>query len=716
VDETEIDLRAILGVLRRRARLIAATFVVVVGAAALVALALTPKFTASALVQYDPAARSMIDPGSQTAAGADSARVDGEVEIIRSDAVLLDAIESADLIRHEEFGVSIDLIDRVLAQFGIAEPEVLSGDAALTDVLGNVRDALSVSRRGLTYLINVGVTAQSPESAANLANAVARSYVDVNVRNKIDSALAARDVLRSRLETTSSSIVQAEQAFDAFIGDNLDTITRETGRQDIAALQAELDRLVDQRRENSSISAAVSGDIESGDWLSVASRLQDEAVAELARQREDISRRLSAASSGSDAAIDLQAELEQLDTELRARTEDELSDLRQTVSDQQAAAGEVRDDLRSAVVSSDLPADLLTRIYGIQQNAEVARSQYQSLLTRLRDLEAQAQTQLADSRIVSPALAPTDPSFPNTRLILALAGISALGLGVGLAFLYENYVGGFVSEEQVENVVTMPVVSVVPKADTPRLANQVDSAAQLMVEKPLSAFAESIRRLRAALDQTLDLRPHGAPGKTETDAHGKAIMVTSAVPGEGKSTVAVSLGRAYAQSGLKVVMIDCDLRKPSLHRYMEQTLNAGLAEYLSGSNEDADALARIMVKDKHTPLYAIVGSQHSQSPTDQLASGQPLSRLICACREHFDVVILDTPPLVPVVDGLYMSRLVDAIVIVIRWATTSQPEVRNAVRSISQSAGEETPVLGVLNQEQSSQRQYDYKYGGYYSG
>ena len=201
MDETEIDLRAILGLLRRRLRLILATIVLVVGAAALITVSLTPKYTASVLVLFDPSSRTLVDPQMQAvSASSESARVDSEVEIIKSDAVLLDTIRRENLVSDGEFGVSLGLVDRLLMQFNIAKPKLPTGETALTNVLKKLRNALSVSRRGLTYLINVSMTAELPDTAAKLANAVAQSYVDTQVQNKIDAALAARNVLQKRLD------------------------------------------------------------------------------------------------------------------------------------------------------------------------------------------------------------------------------------------------------------------------------------------------------------------------------------------------------------------------------------------------------------------------------------------------------------------------------------------------------------------------------------
>lgn len=345
-----------------------------------------------------------------------------------------------------------------------------------------------------------------------------------------------------------------------------------------------------------------------------------------------------------------------------------------------------------------------TQSYDLQQSARLARSQYQTLRARAGDLDVQAALQIADSRIVSPALPPTNAAFPNIRTILLLAGIAGLGLGVSSAFLYENYVGGFTSERQVEDILRARLVSSVPKQKETKLA--VQSPADVVVGAPLSSFSEAIRRIRAGIDQRVS--PQSG------DAEARVLLVASTAPGEGKTTIALCLARSYALAGKKTLLIDGDLRTPSVHRALGVQPDHGLFELLSSGNAHVNVQS-VIREDPLTKATALLGARRSAVPTDQLVSDVGFERLIKAARSSFDVVIIDSPPLGPVIDGLYIAQLADAVIFVVKWGSTAQQDVRKAVALLRGSLKQDLPILTVLNEEAVTRRSDHYRYSHYFT-
>lgn len=710
MEESEIDIRGILGLLRRRLVLILATTVVVVGAAATVAFTLTPLYSASALVLVDPSRKNILDDTAAAAgsSSADSARIDGEVELARSDNILLKVIQREQLVTDDEFGVSIGLTARLLSFLGVPVPELPTGDAALNQVLAKLRNAVSVQRRGLTYLISLQVRSEDREKAADLANALAEVYIEDQLSSKVSSALASLTVIQSRLEQARSAIVTSETTYDRFISDNIEAISRDSGRSDLATMQGRIAAIEQARQQSASLANTVQMAIAESDFNAIVTNLESDALSALETQRQQLQQDLSSPSA-SVSEVDLREELARIEQSMIEVANSEVSALQDELQEAQDQTAALRQTLRSEVIGSALSADTLTQIFQLQQNAELARRQYQTLLSRAQDLEAQADLQLADSRVVSTALAPNAASFPNTRLIIILAGLVGLGLGVALAFLYENLIGGFTSDEQLATVLRRPVAATIPrqtgKAET-------ESRADLIVTSPLSIFSESIRRARVAFDQAMQQSRQGESPRTS----GKVLMVTSSNPNEGKTTLALAIARSAAMSGQSVLLIDCDLRKPSVHRHLGIEPDTGLQELLQSEEPDyVNALPKIIVRDPLSNASVIVGSRRSSVPTDQLLANATFQRLLNAARRSFDYVVLDTPPVGPVVDALYICQQSDAIAFVVKWASTAQNDVKKNIAALEGAAGGQVPVLVALSQQEQSRSEYYKKYSGYYS-
>jgi len=593
MDDTDMDLRRVLALLQRQSRLIVITVIAVVTLAGIVAFALPPSYSSTALVLVDSSRKNLLDPNLQmSVSSSDSARIDSEVEILRSDTTLLTAIEAEGLAGDATLAASPSLRERVLGFFGMEQAAAPSPDAARNLALERLRSTVTIQRRGLTYLIAIQARSTDPVEAARLANALASSYIEDQIAAKITSTLASRDILQARVAQARDATVSAEGALAAFTRANV--------------------AVPDQ--------------------------------------------------------IDLAASA----------------------------------PIQAALLAGKLPADVRTQIYELQQGVDLARRQYQALLSRAQDLETQADLQVADSRLVSAALAPQSPSSPNRPLIIGIALLLGLGLGVVLAILYENYIGGFTSEAQMASVLRTRVATAVPRqkerADKESLAN-------VMVAEPLSVFAESVRRLRATLEQTIRQNAGTVEG-------GKVVMISSTAPDEGKSTLALALTRSYALSGRRVLLIDCDLRKPSLHRHLNIEPSHGLMDYLDGG---ADDFAAIISSDTLTNATIVVGARLSDLPTDQLLTSAAFARLIAAARRTFEVVVIDTPPVGPVVDGLYVAPFSDAIVFVTRWASTSQIDAKQALASLMQVKSPHAELIAVINQQDQPRSAYRRKYKGYYA-
>jgi succinoglycan biosynthesis transport protein ExoP len=700
----EIDLRQIVGLLRRQLRVILAVFLAVLGLAALFVFTTTPIYTATTLVMVDPSGKNLLDPeNSMDGSSSVNARIDGEVLLAASDNVLLSVIDSQGLIEDAEFRPELGFSARILSVLRLREPALPTPEEALRQTLAKLASMVSVQRRGLTFLIAINARSRDPEKAARLANAIAQAYIGAQLNSKVQSTLDARNVLLQQVSAARQAVVASEGSFDRYVETNLGSIVEQTGSTELARVQSQIADLSALRQRTSQNVDDIQAAIDNQNFSSLAERLGDEAIRQLERDRQDILGQISG-DADTPLEVDLRTQLAEIEQNMAELAQGEVDSLQSQLVAAQSDEAATRQTLRSAILNSGLSADALTEIYDLQQQSELARRQYELLLTRSQQLEAEATLQLADSRVVSEALRPAAPSWPNTQLLLLLGAMGGMALGLLIAFLFENFVGGITTDDQLAGLLRTDAVVTVPKL---KLQGSQTSLSDTLVASPLSAYSESIRRIRAYVDQAIYM------GKGSDNDGAQVIVVTSSIPGEGKTTVSLSIARSYALAGRRTLLIDCDLRRPSVSRQLGKHVDKGLVEALT-SSDGIPKISDAIAQDDATGLTVLMSSRRSGVPTDDLLTDQKFLRILDASRKTFDVIVLDTPPLGPVVDGLYLARNADAVLYVVQWAATSLSEVRRSMVALHAAVPEGLTIIPVLNQKDMSMSTYQNKYADYY--
>lgn len=680
----DIDLDALLRTFWRRRVLLVVPALIAVVLALLAVFQIPPRYTATTLLMLDTRGARVVDleqvvPGL----GADTAVVRSEVEVLRSRAVAEAVVDAEALATDPEFNPALAeslMPSSLMVWLGA---RTLTPAEARMRTIDAFREALQVSLVDRSLVIAVAVSSRDPEKAARLSAATAGAYLTRQLDLKFEATRKATLWLGSKLETLRAGVTAAEAAVAAYradhaLGQDGDASLAATERGDLTAalVQARADRAEAEARLSRLKAARAAGDLESAPAV-VASPL----IQHLGEQEAEVRRRIADLSARyGERHPRMREALAQLDG-LRRQVAAEAGKIAAAV-DAEARTARAReqalaDGLAQLERRRVVEGEAAVRLADLEREAEASRVLYESFLTRMKETTGQQGLETPDARIVSAAAVPVRPSGPRRSLIVGAAGLLGLMLGIVLVYAAERLDRGLRGADDVEDRLGLPLLAAVPA--TAKGADE-DTA------------AEEMRSLRTALMLTRATPP-------------RVICVTSSLPGEGKTTLALSLARTAAGGGTRVALVDCDLRRPKVARLLGLAERPGLVDVLAGDVPLDDALHHV-----DGALSVLPGRVLGGAAPDLLA-GPAMRGLLDALRKTVDLVVLDTPPLLPVADARVLAPLADATVFAVRWEKTPHDVAAEGLRHLERAAVQ--PVGAVLTQV-DLRRQRSYGYGGAY--
>lgn len=728
VDESSsFDLRKIIGLLRRRWKFIlgVAAFCFLAGFVHLARQ--TPVYTANVQILLDPrgGANKFIEAGQNSYGYEDLAFVEDQIAVITSAALLRRVVERERLLTDPEFGApppsskapSASPFNVLAWLSGSTNDKSANGagrsDGAAKKVeasalppgtvasVGALQGALVVKRVGQANLLNIAFTSVDPAKAARLANAIAEAYAVDQLDARLEAATRATSWFNDRLVELRNQLRQSEEAIAKFRADNnlvQSAAAATLSQEQVGQLNM---RLVAAQAETAEKKAHydVLKKIESqgGDLAQLNEVMSSSAVSDLRKQAADISRQaaelLSRYSEKHPSVVNLRAQLQDLRRQIGAeiqRIAAKIGDDYQLAKARQEAAEKA---LQEATGQVGLDAAKAITLRELERTAAVNKTLFEDYLQRSRTTKEQSTFQERNSRVITPAEPPAGPSAPKKGQTLAMALALGLLCGAGGAYLLELLAAGFTTAQEVEQKLGLPVLASISHLDTRDLL--IDGASveiPIFVKlKPLSRFAESLRMLRSGVQMS------------DVDRPPKVVQITSTMPGEGKTTIALAVAVSAAQGGAKVLFIDADLRHPSASRTLSLEDQKGLVDYLTGEISLKDSL-RFQEK---SGVWAMPAGGKTQNPSDLLQS-ERMKKLIDGAREQFDLIVIDTPPHGPVVDPTIVAgHLADVVVFVVRWASTPRDAVQRAVRHLARHVKIAGVVFNHVDEVQAK------KYGGY---
>lgn len=715
----DFDIFALLRTLRRRLGVIVGITLGLTGLALVAVFQMTPLYTAETLILLDQQKTQVIDVESvMSGLGGDSATVDSQVEILKSRSVARRVVEGLNLTEDPEFNSALkpaSILSWIdprawISYFRSAATSAETDPALLREAeINNVVDVLvgrtDVSRKGLTYVMSLKFTSEIPGKAAKISNALADTYVVDQLEAKFDATKKANEWLSERLATLRTQVQDSERAAEIYRTENglQDAGGTTLNEQQLSELNAQLILARTNLAEKQAKYTRAKQILGSGGSIeSVADVLQSQTIsalrsqeAELARQQADLSSKYGPRHP---SILNIDAQRKDIQRQISREVQRIVGSIQNEASIAQSRVDSLQSSLNDLKGTANMNNQAFVQMRELQREAEANKTVYESFLSRFKETSQQGGLQTPDSRVISEATLPLYPSYPRKSLVAAVSLILSCMFAIGVALLLERLDNSIRTSQEVEEVLGLAHLVSLPLVPDEKGANGKPMLPQdYLLAKPLSAYSESLRSLRSAL------------ALSNVDSPPRLLLFTSALPNEGKTTTSVSFARAAAESGLRVVLVDCDLRHPSVHKAFGGTNpKVGLVELLAGKARIED----VLIADALSPLVYIPVAAGSANPPDVLSSGQ-MRRLLDELRNTYDLVILDSAPVLPVSDARALSRLVDKTVFVVRWSETPKDAAAGGVRELRNYGAD---IAGVVLSavDTTKQAKYGYGDGGYY--
>jgi succinoglycan biosynthesis transport protein ExoP len=653
----------ILQMLRRRLLIMALVGATVAVGAFSYLMLQTARYSATALVMINPRQERVLDNESVVSAlPRDSSTIDSEIELLRSPALL------------NELGQALGMLRR-------NDPNAPTAEEISRSLAG----AISVRRRGLTWVIEITATSTDPQRAQLIANTYADVYIASQVNARVDTAARANSWLSRRLAELREDVQAKESAAETFrvesglmAAQGTTLAESQIGNVQNQMLQAQADlaerearyRQLQEMRNSGAPLESIGNALSSG----TISGLRDR-EAEIARRQSDLESRYLETHPAIQA---VRAERRDIEAQIQREIQRISVNLGNEVTVARARLATLQESLRNAAGDLSDNSGASVRLRELEREAAASRQVYESYLQRYQEIADQDQLNISDARLMAYASLPRAPSSPRLRIAIALAVAIGLMLGFGAGVIAEILDQSVKNADELEAKVGYPAIASIPTISK-RMMRQMPPADRhpsgYLVGRPMSAFTEALRVLRTVIVYS------------KLDFSVKVVAITSALPDEGKTTISVCLARVAAMSGQRVCVVDCDLRKQSINDVIDIESDVGILQVLAGEAPWRAAIVRDPNSDAHILPVATSGF----TPRDVFGS-EAMERLVSELRAHYDLVILDCAPILAVAETRVLVKHADSVVIVARAGRSHVGAVRTAVQQTESAGGK---VLGV---------------------
>ena len=637
----------------------------------------------------------MVDPGLQD--------MQTEYELLRGRAIAEELVKRLELHKSAELqtGPMMSPWERFQRKFLGRAPEVTvdADGMPLSPAAAAVRSRVSVEPLPGGRLVNLRFRAYDPGIAANAANALAELYIEQRRELRLETSTEANDWLadrvreqRKKLEDSERALLTYQQRHGIAAGDDDGAADDEnTAALTTAALNARMERLA---KETTLAQMRGVGPTQLAAFPQISSSAGVQAArARISALQADQARLAETLGDRHPEMVAVRGEMRQAEDKLHAEVRAALRAFESEVQSARAREAVLAGNLDRAKGQAMAVSRNSVELSALKRDVESHRQLYQTLIDRNKETGLETELKATNVRIVERAEKPGAPFSPNRPRTYQLALLIGLALGIGLTLLFENFDNTVRTPEDVK-AMNLPFLGMIPAVVPPAGATAPRPAA---LRQPDGPVAEAYRVVRTNL-----LFSTVGEG-------GRALVVTSTNPGEGKTTTAANLALSLAANGARVLVVDADLRRPTLHQHFGISKTPGLSDVIIGKRQISEAILTPRGKGFHVLPCGYV----PPNPAELLGS-QVMREIVGALKTRYDWVLIDTPPVLAMADTPVLCPYVDGVILVIASEASSRPAVQ---RAVDQLAGVGGSVIGaVLNKVDLKRNSYYYSqyYGEYY--
>ena len=720
-DRAGVNAAQVVSALWRRRAIFLSVFFSIVVAGFLLLKSLTPTFNSTAVVVLSARQDGVVDMQQpyMNAPPSDPV-VRSEVDALRSRTLIDRVIARAGLMQDPEFNLYIRPLRanpvlcfpaRILPGFlqvrlGCRKRDAsqLSPEQLKYSVVSRLLKAFTVSPDAKTYAVRLDVASVDAKKASRLANLWADEYMKAQIDEKIAAADRAMASLNPRLQQLSKEVTRADQAVEAYKesnhilslpgllgGDNtlalqevqslgLELAAARTARAKLEAAQQEVRRVRNDPSQALSAPAVAAAPL-----VESVRELEASAAAQLASLRGTYGERHPLVASAQKQLEELRQRLSE--ESLRAIQLFDVQVRQSQINEQQLLT---RIQQLSSVRTGESKALPQLRQLGSVQTA--AKTVYDAFVQGAYRAASQNGVPTPRGRIVQYAGTPDWPSFPNIPISMAIISLAALMIAAGIVYAVESADHSFHSAGQIEDATGLNVLGMTLAVQTSGRYFRKRPAvplSSLAISQPSSAVSEALRLTRAAI------------ASSRSDRQPKTVMITSAVPGEGKTTFALMVGRQSAFTGNRTIVIEAEMRRPRFARDLQPVPQKGLTDYLAARATFEDVVGF----DAISGMHYIAAGNPDHNAVELLGSAR-MAALLHGLGTQYDLILIDTPPAAIVADALKLSTMVDATILLVKWASTPRHLVLDGIKKLRTA---KAPLVGVVMSQVDARK---YKYYG----